>query len=160
MKQTIKYFLAAAVVLFAAFSAASAQGDKGGKPEWQERMKAEKVAFLTTEMDLTPEESAAFWPIYNSFSEKKANVFKRIIKTYNQLDECVNSGKSEKEIAAALKDYLDACSAQKDIDTKAAQQYQKVVSVEKVAKLFVGEEKFRRRQIHRLHQQNQPNRNQ
>lgn len=151
MKQIIKYLTVATAVLFAAFSVASAQGDRGGKSEWQEKMKAEKVAFLTAEMDLTPEESAAFWPVYNYFSEKKAKAFGKVIKTYKALDESVKAEKSEKEIASALKDYLDACSAQKDIDSKAAQQYQKVVSVEKVAKLFLGEEKFRRRQIHRLH---------
>ena len=35
----------------------------------RDKIEAQKVAFITTELDLTSVESQSFWPIYNEFSE-------------------------------------------------------------------------------------------
>ena len=45
-----------------------------GKDEKRERIKALKTAFITTELDLSSEESAKFWPIYNDFDEKQFEI--------------------------------------------------------------------------------------
>ena len=37
----------------------------------RDRIKALKVSFLTTELNLSSEESAKFWPIYNSHEQKE-----------------------------------------------------------------------------------------
>ena len=34
-----------------------------------ERIKAQKVAFITEKLSLTAEEAQQFWPIYNAFEE-------------------------------------------------------------------------------------------
>ena len=34
-----------------------------------ERIKAQKVAYITDELDLTPQEAEKFWPIYNSYDK-------------------------------------------------------------------------------------------
>jgi hypothetical protein len=43
---------------------------QGGLREKKEQVKALKIAFITNELDLTAEEAARFWPIYNKFDEK------------------------------------------------------------------------------------------
>ena len=43
--------------------------NQGGKNDWREKIKAEKVAFLTTRMDLTPQEAEKFWPVYNQLEK-------------------------------------------------------------------------------------------
>ena len=35
----------------------------------KERIKAQKVAFITEQLSLTSEEAQGFWPIYNEFEE-------------------------------------------------------------------------------------------
>ena len=67
------------------------------------------------------------------------------------IEDAVAAGKSEKEVSNLLNNYLDALEKQGDIESKAAEKYAKVLPMEKVAKLYVGEEKFRRQQIRRLH---------
>lgn len=37
----------------------------------QERVEAQRVAFLTQKLALTPDESARFWPIYNEYRDKQ-----------------------------------------------------------------------------------------
>ena len=36
-----------------------------------EQIRAMKVAFLTTELDLTSSEAEKFWPVYNAFEDKQ-----------------------------------------------------------------------------------------
>lgn len=50
-----------------------AQGGRGDGPLSEERWKefeAQKVAFFTREMELTPDEAARFWPLYNEMQAK------------------------------------------------------------------------------------------
>ena len=36
----------------------------------EKQIYSQKVAFITNALELTPEESAAFWPLYNEHNEK------------------------------------------------------------------------------------------
>ena len=62
MKKLLNTFIAFALMLVAA-TGAQAQGKLD--PSWKEKLMSEKVAFLTMELDLTPEEAQALWPVYN-----------------------------------------------------------------------------------------------
>ena len=64
MKNSI-YFL-----LFLATTTLVAQGSR------HEKIKALKVAHITEQLDLTSEEAAVFWPIYNVAEEKMENLRK------------------------------------------------------------------------------------
>lgn len=60
--------LVIALLLFSTFST-FAQSEK--MKEKREQIKAMKVAFITTELDLNSAEAEKFWPIYNTFEEKE-----------------------------------------------------------------------------------------
>ena len=151
MKQTVRYLIMAAAVLMGLAVAAHAhtQGPKGpGK--WQERMRSERIAFLTAETGMTPEEAQKFWPLYNEAEKARNEAFGKTMKAYGELEQAVNDSKSAKEIEAKLNAYLNASKAGQEIDSNYAKKYLKVLSAEKVARLYVAEEKFRRNQIGRL----------
>ncbi|MBP6040580.1 MAG: sensor of ECF-type sigma factor [Flavobacterium sp.] len=57
-----------ALLLFSTFST-FAQSEK--MKEKRDQIKAMKVAFITTELDLNSAEAEKFWPIYNTFEEKE-----------------------------------------------------------------------------------------
>ncbi|MBP6424909.1 MAG: sensor of ECF-type sigma factor [Flavobacterium sp.] len=46
-----------------------AQGEK--MKEKREQIKTMKIAFLTSELDLSVSEAEKFWPVYNAFEEKE-----------------------------------------------------------------------------------------
>lgn len=48
--------------------------------EKQDQIKAIKVAFITNELNLTSNEAAKFWPIYNTFEDKQLEVRKTKLK--------------------------------------------------------------------------------
>ena len=112
---------------------------------------SEKIAFLTVETGITPEEAQTFWPVYNEINKKKDEAMHNVFKTYKNLEDALKAGKSEKEIERLMEDYIEALETQKEIDSEAVEKYRKVLPVEKVAKLYIGEEKFRRQHIRKLH---------
>ncbi len=141
--------------LMLAFTVSASAHFNGGN-EWKEKMRSEKIAFLTVEMGLNPEEAKEFWPIYTTIEKEKDEAMFKVFKAHKELRETLESGQPEKEINKALDKYLKAQDGQREIEKKAAEKYRKALSVEKVAKLYVGEEKFRRQQIRRM----KPNHNQ
>ena len=46
----------------------------------KEQIKALKVAFLTTELDLTPNEAEKFWPIYNTYDDQQFDLRHQKVK--------------------------------------------------------------------------------
>lgn len=50
------------------------------RAERQERIKALWTAFLTQELELTADESAKFWPIYNEYSKKEKELQQKRVK--------------------------------------------------------------------------------
>ncbi|MGI5847272.1 MAG: hypothetical protein ACOX5T_04525 [Candidatus Cryptobacteroides sp.] len=127
-----------------------AQGPGRGQGNWMDRVKAEKIAFLTNAMELSPAEAEKFWPIYNQAETEKRKSMDAVMQAYRSLDKAVREKKDDKEITTLLDRYLTALQSDKDIDQKYAAEYRKILPGMKVAKLYIGEESFRRKQIHRL----------
>lgn len=124
--------------------------------DWKEKMQSVKIAFLTTEIGLTPTEAQNFWPIYNSVSEELDKAMRSTFHSYMELEKALNENKSDKEVSKCLERYLDALSSQDEIRTESVAKYRKILPDTKVAKIFVAEEKFRRQQIRRMQQHGGP----
>jgi hypothetical protein len=101
-------------------------------------------------MDLTAEEAQVFWPIYNKAEKEKREAYKAVKQAYANLDKGIQEGRGKKEIKDLIRQYMEALEATQSIDSKYVTQYERVLPVEKVAKLLIGEETFRRQQIQRL----------
>jgi len=119
--------------------------------DWKQKMMCEKIAFLTMEMGITPEEAQEFWPVYNQVNKERDAAMHKVFKSFKALEDAVSAGKSEKELDNLLDNYLDAIKEQGEVEKDAYDDYAKVLPVEKLAKLYVGEEKFRRQHIRKLH---------
>lgn len=146
MKKTILVAIATLFCTIGAF----AQGPKqdGKDCDWKQKIKSEKIGFITSELSLTPEEAQVFWPVYNQISELKDKVMHKVHKSYKELEEATQKGG---DAAPALEQYIKAQKEMQLIDDDAVRKYKSVLPVEKVAKLYVAEERFRRMQINRLH---------
>lgn len=141
-------FFAVAMTVFALLSVSSAQAQPKDHGNWQDKVKSEKIAFITAELNLTPEEAQAFWPIYNQIESQKHETQRTMMKAYFELSKALEENKAtDKEINNLLNNYLAAKTANKDTEKGEADKYRKVLPDKKVAKLFVAEEKFRRHQI-------------
>lgn len=151
-------FIIAIIAALMVSSGLSGQ-DRQGKPQgqrqdrgagWQEKIKAEKIAFLTSEMELSPEEAQIFWPIYNQAEKEKWEALKNSREAFKALSAAVNDNKGEQEISKCLDTYLAASKVAGEIDTEYLSEYKKVLPAGKVARLYLGEEKFRKYQFQHM----------
>lgn len=147
MKQIINTFVICVLVLM---GTATAQAQPKFDEGWKERVQSEKIAFLTMELNITPEEAQTFWPVYNKVEKELDASRFEVIKAYKALADAVDAGKPAKDISTLLDKYLAAKANQDKLDSSTAETYKGVLPVEKVAKLYVAEEKFRRQYINKL----------
>ena len=145
-------FYTALASLLATFWLACPSADAQPNPQenWKEKMESVKIAFLTSEIGLTPTEAQNFWPIYNSVSEELDKAMYSTFSSYMELEKAINENKSDKEVSKCLERYLDALESQDEIRNESVDKYKKILSERKVAKIFVAEEKFRRQHIRML----------
>lgn len=148
MKQLSK---SVAVLLTILLALPMRAGCGDGRDNWQEKMKAEKVAFLTSSLSLTTAEAEKFWPVYNKMEDVRKEGFAKMMKAYKALDEGIKADKPEKTIAALMDSYLTAIRESKDIEKKMVEAFSDIIPLKKIAKLFVAEEEFRRQQIGKWH---------
>jgi hypothetical protein len=153
MKKII-YIVTASVLILT--SAISAFAEERFQDNWKEKIMSEKIAFLTMEMGITPDEAQIFWPVYNQVDKERDEAIRNVFRSYKAVEDAVAAGKGEKELNKLLDEYLAALKAQGEVEQKAYKEYAKVLPAEKLAKLYVAEEKFRRQHIRKLHGGNRP----
>ena len=146
--KSIKIF-AVALVAFVLFSIESGAQPKE-QNNWQEKMMSEKIAFITTELNLSPEEAQVFWPVYNQIAKEQEEKQLAVKAAMAALNKALAEGAEDKEIDRLLDEYLAAKLANNTKNKAQADRFRKVLSSEKVAKLYIAEEKFRRMHIRNL----------
>ncbi len=124
------------------------------RADWKKKVKAEKTAFLKKQLELTAKEDKAFWPVYNQLEKDRDLLTTKKIKAYRALSQALKDLKSEKEVEKLLEDYLDAQSELRDIEETYTKKLKKILGSQKLAKLYVSEERFRHMQIQRLGKHN------
>ena len=71
--------------------------------EKREQIKALKVAFITNELSLSPDEAALFWPLYNTYDDKQNDIRRKKIKSFiDKMDEDSFENITEKEANTLL----------------------------------------------------------
>jgi hypothetical protein len=132
------------ILLFLVSFSFYAQSDK--IDEKREKIKAFKVSFLTTELELTSNEAEKFWPIYNDFDDKQYELRHEKMKTYLRKlnDDTVNS-LSEKEAATLLSQIESTDKELYFLREKYMSNLKKVLSAKKILKLKKSEDDFNRK---------------
>jgi hypothetical protein len=117
------------------------------------KLQAQRVAFITQRLNLTPEEAQQFWPVFNQYTEKLQQI-RSSAKEEKTIDE-LNDGDTEKMILSEF----DRESRELDLKKDLYQKLKKIISVKKIAKLYRAERDFKGILLERI-QQNKEKRNQ
>ncbi|MFW0738659.1 sensor of ECF-type sigma factor [Flavobacterium sp. T12S277] len=132
------------IILFFITFSFYAQNDK--TDEKREKIKAYKVSFLTTELELTSTEAEKFWPIYNTYDDKQYELRHEKMKMYlRKLDDDNISTMSEKEAAALLSQIESADKELYVLRDKYNSNLKKILSARKILKLKKSEDDFNRK---------------
>lgn len=147
MKKVISVIAIAMLVSVVAFAQNDKSKKKGGNPDWREKVRAEQVAHITNDLNLSEAEAQKFWPVYNDVQAKRRDVYKASFKALKALKERMDAGE---DVSGELDKYLNSKKDIEEFDRNAVKEYKRVLPVEKVAKLILSEENFRHNQIGKL----------
>ena len=132
------------IILFFATFSFYAQNDK--TDEKREKIKAYKVSFLTTELELTSTEAEKFWPVYNAYDDKQFELRHEKMKVYlRKLDDDNISTMSEKEAATLLSQIESTDKELYLLRDKYNTNLKKILSAKKILKLKKSEDYFNRK---------------
>ena len=111
----------------------------------RDEIQSQKIAFFTQELDLTPQEAQAFWPVYNENWKKSEAARRTINKSLKELNEALKQvpAVSDSDIKVLMNKYFRACEEEIKVNTLAFEELSTVLPVNKAAKVFSLEEKFR-----------------
>lgn len=111
-----------------------------------EQVKSLKVAFITSELNLTSEESAKFWPVYNAFEEKQRDLRKQKINDYiDRRDNSEVDKLTDKEANAILAQMEDNEEQLYQLRKKFITSLKGILPAAKIIKLKKAEEDFNRK---------------
>lgn len=110
--------------------------------EKRKEIEAQRVAYITTQLKLTPEESQTFWPIYNEYKQtvdehrKTRGNHKKKMKDMSEL--------SDKEVDEMLQSRFTHEREAIGIEEKYYGKFKQVLPIKKVAEFYQAERGFKK----------------
>lgn len=105
----------------------------------KEKMKAQRVAFITSELELTEAESQKFWPIFNSYRSEIDELKAQNVKPSKNM--------TDKEAEDMMYSLLENRSKEIEIQKKYIQKLKAAIPPRKIAILFRIEKEFKEKII-------------
>jgi hypothetical protein len=125
----MKKLIVTALFLLAVVAANFAQPGQRGERA-QEKIEAFRIAFFTEKLQLTPEESKTFWPLYNQFENERET-----LKNKFDLDGQRFELLSDKDVEAAIMQHIDMEEQMVKLRRDYVRRFMEVLPVRKVAML-------------------------
>ena len=113
------------------------------EPSKREKLEALKVAYLTKELSLTPDEAQTFWPLYNELEGKMRQV--RKLQRENRMTAKQNHATmTDAELSKMIDRELDFEQQELDLKKQYNERFKKILPIQKVARLHAAENGFRK----------------
>ncbi|WP_428658033.1 Spy/CpxP family protein refolding chaperone [Runella sp.] len=111
-----------------------------------------KIGLITNRLNLTPEQSQQFWPVYNEFDDRKKEIRKQMRKLVVETNTLTTP---DEKILANIKETLNLQQKEVDLEREYMNKFLKVVNVRQLAELYKAEQMFTQMLIQRLNRKQQ-----
>ncbi len=108
-----------------------------------ERVRAIKVAYITDKLELTTEQSAKFWPIYNRFEDERLD----IVRQYRR---GANTDPATDESMRSVDDDIEMHEKMLALRKKYKDEFLKVITAKQLATLIDAEREFKKMLLQQL----------
>ena len=113
------------------------------REEARKRIDASKVAYITTYLNLSSEESAVFWPLYNAYQTEMREIRGDRSKRKKIAD------LNETEASIRLEQYLSRSKQMNALTNQHVEKFRTVLSDKKVLMLLKAENDFKKQMVKR-----------
>lgn len=155
-----------ATIVFLCLLAIAAIAQDDDLPQTQDtkvrdKIEAARIAYITDQLQLTPDEAEKFWPIYREFAERRREIRQQLRETTKNTD----PDQTDQE---AVDQHFKVKQQELDLEKDYSGRLLKVISAQKLRSLPQAERRFRqmildqiqRRQMQQERQQNLRDRSQ
>jgi len=145
------------LVLMMLTNPANAQRDKhkdGQHAANREKMEAQRVAFITQELNLTPDEAKGFWPVYNEYDAKRHELSKSFRES-SHMNKADIDKLTEKEASEMLDNQIIEAQKYLDLRKEYHAKFKTLLPAVKVLKLYNAEREFQKMLMDKMHNNNQ-----
>lgn len=111
-------------------------------PQRGERIEALRISFYTHELQLTPAEAQAFWPVFNEYQTKLDDIQHKRNELFRE-GRMGTGAPAEKDIEAMIVASFSLEQEELDLKQQYFKEFQKVLPMQKIGKLYQAERKFR-----------------
>jgi Spy/CpxP family protein refolding chaperone len=118
--------------------------------EKRQKIKAAKIGLITNTLNLTPEQATQFWPVYNEYDDKRAEVRKQIRQLAIESNTLTAT---DDKLMTNLKTMQDLRQKETDLEKEYANKFLKVLTVRQVVELEKTEHRFTQMLLHRLNKE-------
>jgi hypothetical protein len=136
--------------LFLALAFSIASFGQGRLRQKLDQVKAQKVAFITNELQLTPDESAKFWPLYNAFDERQRDIRRQRVSAYLDRHSAGAAQLSDKEATALLAQMEENEDQLYQARKKLIADLKAILPAVKILKLKKAEEDFNKKLLQQI----------
>jgi hypothetical protein len=125
--------------LLLGFFATNAQ-DRQSRERVKDKLNAQRVAFITNQLDLSEAESQKFWPVYNAYTAE-------LLQLKSSLDIQFKRDLSDKEAEDMLTSMLDGRAKEIEIQKRYVQKLKSAIPAKKIVMLYRAEREFKEKLI-------------
>lgn len=137
------------VLLLATLPLAAQTEKKKERNAARERIREQRVSYISEKLAFTPEESKNFWPVYNKFTAELENLKKTQNKARRDaIDKLAFI--SDQEADKLLNDELSSQQQVVDLQRKYQQELKKIIPVKKIIMLYKAERDFKLELLRKL----------
>jgi hypothetical protein len=141
MSKTMKKIIPVFFLLVITINLSAQPRNQMDEERW-EKYRSEKVAFLTTNLNLTPAEAQKFWPVYNELERERWETQKK----RRELEEKVNEAgenMSDHRIKQLTREFTGTMKKEADMVSSYNEKLLEILPPHKVLKLYKTENEFR-----------------
>jgi len=135
------------MILFVALLSITTASAQRKSEEEIKRIQDAKVAIITNRLNLTPEQSTGFWPVYNEYSQKRKEIHRAQRKIINDKKA---EGQTDDQVLNNLKEVQELRQKELDLEKEYQNRFLKVITASQVIELYKAERTFNDMLIQRL----------
>jgi len=108
----------------------------------EDLVKAQKIAFFTEKIGLTPAEAEKFWPVYNAYWEKKNEIIASWKKKFNHYQKHQDE-LSDPQMEKLADDYIEFELQKAELLEKYNKKFKEILPIHKVMKIYQADYEFK-----------------
>jgi hypothetical protein len=113
------------------------------KSQYKDRLESLRIAFITEELELTPEESQNFWPVYNAYMDDLSEL-RKSYKPKGSVELM-----SDEELEDILSQSIEKDEKEIELKKSFMADMKNILPLRKVVKLKSAEDEFKKRVLQR-----------